>query len=94
MLIGHDSFGAATGRWFGSLPRMLGLMARARFTSQLPTPSPAAPAKQESMTTLQRLAESGQLTAVVDAIYGLDEVPEAIRHLQRGTEGGRIVICP
>ena len=35
VLIGHDAFGATGHRWLGSIPRMLGLVARSAVVPQL-----------------------------------------------------------
>ena len=91
VLIGHDGFGASAGRIWGSLPRALRLLAISPFVRQLPPVTPMAD-KLESMSTLRDLVEAGHLTAVVDTTYTLDEVAEAIHHLERGNARGRIVI--
>jgi len=92
VLIGHDGFGEAAGRWFGSMPRAIGLMVRSIFVSQLPSANFSPGPKSESMSTLRGLIESGELTAVVATTYSLNQVPEAIHHLERGDARGRIVI--
>lgn len=92
VLIGHDGFGDSAGRWLGSMPRVIGLTVRSLFARQLPPVNVSMPPKSESMSTLRALIEAGQLTAVVDRTYSLEQVPEAIHHLERGTARGRIVI--
>lgn len=93
VLIGHDGFGDSAGRWLGSMPRVIGLTVRSLFARQLPPVNFSMAPKSESMATLRDLIASGQLTAVVDSTYSLDQVPEAIHHLERGTARGRIVIA-
>jgi len=94
VLIGHDGFGATASQWWGNLPRMLGMMARAPFVRQLPTTGFRTPPKSESMATLVGLAETGRLTAVIEQTYPLDDAGRAIDHLASGTARGRIVITP
>jgi NADPH:quinone reductase-like Zn-dependent oxidoreductase len=53
VLIGHDRFGESAGRWLGSLPRVLGLVAMSPFVSQLPRLNFLMPPKDDSMTVLR-----------------------------------------
>jgi NADPH:quinone reductase-like Zn-dependent oxidoreductase len=92
VLVGHDHYGAQGKRVLGSLPRMLRLMARTPFTRQLPKVSLSPPPKQESMSVLARLLETGALTPAVDRTFALADVPEALRYLQRGGVRGKLVI--
>jgi NADPH:quinone reductase-like Zn-dependent oxidoreductase len=95
VFIGHDHFGQARGRFFGSLPPALKLMARSRFDEHLPssdgTPTPR---KGEVIARLAELLDAGRLTPVVDRSYTLEEVPAAMRYLESGKAVGRIVITP
>src|SRR5918999_149329 len=84
VLIGHDRFGQGAGRWFGSVPRVLKLVAISPFVSQIPTPNFSMPDKKGQMAVLQDLLEAGKLTPVIDRTYSLGEVPEAIRYLEEG----------
>jgi len=92
VLIGHDAFGAIGHRWLGSIPRMLGLMARSAVTPELRGGSMASPDKRAAMTTLSGLMESGELRTVIDRTYPLSEAPEALRYLASGQAVGRVVI--
>ena len=94
VLIGHDHFGTASGRIFGSLPRFIKLMALAPFRRHLPQMSFKLPSKQEVLTVLRQALESGQLTPVIDRIYPLGEAAAALRHLQEGRARGRILLAP
>jgi NADPH:quinone reductase-like Zn-dependent oxidoreductase len=94
VLIGHDHYGAAAGRVLGSMPRLLGLVARARFDEHLPRPNFRMPDRQETLATLRALLESGRLTPVVGRTFPLDEVPAAMQCMQEGQVAGRIIITP
>jgi NADPH:quinone reductase-like Zn-dependent oxidoreductase len=92
VLIGHDRFGQGAGRWFGSIPRVLKLVALSPFLSQLPTPTFSMPDKKNHMVVLRQLIETGKITPVIDMTYPLSEVPEAIRYLEQGHARGKVVI--
>jgi NADPH:quinone reductase-like Zn-dependent oxidoreductase len=92
VLIGHDLFGQGAGRWLGSIPRVLKLVALSPFMSQLPTPNFSMPDKKNRMVILKQLMESGKLTPVIDRTYSLGEVPEAIEHLEVGHAQGKVII--
>jgi len=94
VLIGHDHFGDAAGRIFGSLPRVLKLIALSPFVSQLPDLSFSIPSKKDVMAVLEEFLEAGKLTPMVDRTFPLSEVPEAMRYLQKGDARGKIVITP
>jgi NADPH:quinone reductase-like Zn-dependent oxidoreductase len=91
VLIGHDDYGRATGRWMGSLPRFLKLMALSRFTDQLAM-SPTPPETKTHLGVLKDFLEAGKLTPIIDRTYPLSEAADAIRYLQEGRARGRIVI--
>ena len=46
----------------------------------------------EDLATLAELMEAGKVRPVIDRRYTLDEVPQAIRHLEEGRARGKIVI--
>jgi NADPH:quinone reductase-like Zn-dependent oxidoreductase len=92
VLIGHDRFGQEAGRWFGSIPRVLKLVALSPFVSQLPTLSFSMPSKKDSMAVLKEFLEAGKLTPVIDRTFPLSETPEAIRYLEEGHAQGKVVI--
>ena len=93
VLIGHDRFGQGAGRWLGSIPRVLKLVALSPFVSQLPSPNFSMPNKKDSMALLREFLEAGKLTPVIDRRYLLEEVPEAIRHLEEGHARGKLIIA-
>ena len=93
VLVGHDGFGSSAGRWLGSLPRFLKLMALAPFTRQLPALNASTPSKQHSLAVLSQLLQAGTITPVLDRTFTLDHVPDAIRYLQTGEARGKIIIA-
>jgi NADPH:quinone reductase-like Zn-dependent oxidoreductase len=92
VLIGHDQFGDAGGRWLGSLPYAFKLVVLSPFVSQLPDLSFSMPSKKDSMAVLKQFLEAGKLTPVIDRTYSLSEIPEAIRYLEEGHAQGKVVI--
>jgi NADPH:quinone reductase-like Zn-dependent oxidoreductase len=94
VLIGHDHFGESAGPIFGSLPRVLKLVALSPFVSQLPDLSFSIPRKKDIMAVLKEFLEAGKLTPVIDRTYPLSEVREAMRYLQAGHARGKIIITP
>ena len=92
MLIGHDRFGQGAGRWLGSIPRVLKLVAFSPFVSQLPTPNFSMPDKKNQMAVLKDLLEAGKNTPIIDRTYPLAEVPEAIGYLEEGHARGKVII--
>ena len=47
---------------------------------------------KEDLRFLRQLIETGQLAPVIDRMYPLAEVPEAIRYLEDGHPRGKVVI--
>ena len=92
VLIGHDGFGDAAGRWLGSLPRVLALVAKSPFMRQLPPINFELPPKKDSMAALTGYLEAGDLTPIIAKRFSLNELPEALRFLQSGQARGKIVI--
>jgi NADPH:quinone reductase-like Zn-dependent oxidoreductase len=45
------------------------------------------------MIVLKELIEAGKVTPVIDRIYPLSEVPEAIRYMRKGHARGKVVIA-
>lgn len=92
VLIGHDAFGADGHHWLGSIPRLLGLVARSAVTPQLRGGSFTSPDKPQLMSTLAKLLETGELRVEIDRTYPLAQTPEALQHLVSGQPRGRIVL--
>ncbi len=94
VIIGHEHYGAGSGRIVGRLPHFFALQARAIFDRHLPKPSFSIPKKSEVMAELRALLETGTLTPVVDRTFTLSEIHAAFRHLQAGGGLGKIIIAP
>jgi NADPH:quinone reductase-like Zn-dependent oxidoreductase len=94
VFIGHDHFGKKRGRVVGSVPRFFGLIARGRFDDHLPKMNSERPNDRDAMAVLTALLESEQLTPVIARTFPLSEVLAAMRSLQEGLAGGRIIITP
>jgi NADPH:quinone reductase-like Zn-dependent oxidoreductase len=92
VFVGHDHYGAVGRRVLGSLPRALKLMALSPFVRQLPPASFSTPDRKESMAVLSELIADGKITPVVDRTFPLNEVPEALRHLESGRGRGKVVV--
>jgi len=91
VLIGHDLFGASAGRWIGSMRRVFKQLVVSPFVSQRINPRVSMKTK-DRLAVLKELIEAGKITPVIDRTYPLSEVPEAIRHLERGHAQGKVVI--
>jgi NADPH:quinone reductase-like Zn-dependent oxidoreductase len=79
------------GRWTGGMDRQLRALAIAPFVGQRMRMFVTRERAQE-LRALTELIEAGKVTPVIDRIYPLSEVPEAIRHLQAGHARGKVVI--
>lgn len=83
--------GGPDGRWLGPAAHLLKTMMLSPFVSQkvvslLETANPA------DLHFLKELIEGGKLTPVIDRIYPLTEVSDALRHLQTHHARGKLVI--
>jgi NADPH:quinone reductase-like Zn-dependent oxidoreductase len=91
VLIGHDQYGGADHRWFGSLTRFAGLLVISPFVNQL-HPFRGAKDPGDRLIVLKELIEAGKVTPVIDRTFQLSEVPDAIRYLESGRAVGKVVI--
>ncbi len=83
--------GDAEGRWIGPIARVLAAGLSSPFVSQRLTSFTARP-KREDLRLLRELIEAGDVRPVIDGTRSLDEVPEAVRHLEEGRARGKTVI--
>jgi NADPH:quinone reductase-like Zn-dependent oxidoreductase len=82
--------GGRHGRWFRPLDRLLKALVLSWFMRQV-VPF-MAKASSEDLATLGDLMKTGKIAPAIDKCYLLNEVPEAIRHLEEGHARGKIVI--
>ncbi len=83
--------GGPTGRWFGGLTRFIKALALSPFVRQRMRPF-IATSKKEDLVFLRELIEAGKVMPVIDCIYELGEIPDAICYLEEGHARGKIVI--
>ena len=91
VLSGFDQYGSSGHRWFGSLGRFARLIVIAPFVREL-HPFRGTKDPGDRLVVLKELIEAGDLVPVIDRMFPLSEVPEAIRYLQTGRARGKIVI--
>ncbi len=94
VFIGHDHFGQFGRSIFGSIPHFLKLFLISFFYGHLPKMSAKMPSKQETMSILSKLIESGKLRVVIDRVFPLSQAVQALAYLESGVAKGRIVIVP
>lgn len=92
VLIGHDAFGATGHRWLGSIPHMLGLVARSAVTPELRGGTFAPPDKRSLMATLSQLLTTSELRVVIARTFPLAEASQALHFLASGQAVGRVVL--
>ena len=83
--------GGPDGRWIGPLARVIKALVLSRFVSQSLVMLLARP-NQEDLTIVRDLMAAGTVTPVIDRLYTLSEVPDAIRYLEEGHARGKVVI--
>jgi NADPH:quinone reductase-like Zn-dependent oxidoreductase len=86
--------GAGVGRGgdgIGPLARPVAALVLTRFVSQRMV-SFIAKVRATGLAELAELIETGKVTPVIDRVYPLAEVPDAIRYLETGHARGKVVI--
>src|SRR5215218_2155943 len=78
-------------RWLGGTDRQLRALTLSPFVGQK-LGTFVSSENHEDMNVLKELIEAGKVTPIVDRIYPLSEVPEAIRYLEEGHTRGKVVI--
>ena len=77
--------------WWGPLVGPLQAALRSPFASQR-LESILARANADDLAALASYAEAGQLTSAIDQRFTLQQVPDAIRYVERGRTRGKVVI--
>jgi NADPH:quinone reductase-like Zn-dependent oxidoreductase len=85
------SSGESDGRWIGPFDRIIKAAALSPFVSQTLVSLDTKRSK-EDLEYLKDLIEAGKLTPVINQTYSLNEVPEAIRCVEKGHTRGKVVI--
>jgi NADPH:quinone reductase-like Zn-dependent oxidoreductase len=83
--------GPDEGRWLGPLTGILKAVVLSRFGSQKLLPV-MAHASKDDLIVMQEFLEGGKVTPVIDRIYPLRDVPEAVLYLEEGHARGKVVI--
>jgi NADPH:quinone reductase-like Zn-dependent oxidoreductase len=83
--------GEGGGRWFGGTDRQIRALMLSPFVRQKLRTFVSMP-KNEGLVALKELIEAGKVTPLIDRIYPLSEVPEAIRYWEQGHARGKVVI--
>jgi NADPH:quinone reductase-like Zn-dependent oxidoreductase len=83
--------GEQGGNWTGGLDRTLRARALSLFVRQRLT-NFIAKQRSSDLELLTRLIEAGKVRPVVGRTYTLDEISEAMRHLQEGRARGKVAI--
>jgi NADPH:quinone reductase-like Zn-dependent oxidoreductase len=83
--------GGRSGRWIRPMDRVLKTLVLSPFVSQRLVLGTAVWSKAD-LVLLQELMGSAQVTTVIDRVYPLSQVPEAIAYLEGGHARGKVVI--
>jgi NADPH:quinone reductase-like Zn-dependent oxidoreductase len=92
VLVGHDGYGATSGRWLGSMRRFGGLLARSPFDRRIPGVRSFRDAIPDPMAEIVGLLETGAIRPAVDRTFPLDDVLAAMRFLMSGAARGKVVL--
>lgn len=83
--------GASEAGWVGPFGRVIAMLVSSPFVQQR-MGMMMAEFEKKDLTTLGDLIVSGKVTPVIDRLYKLSEVPEAMRYLEEGHARGKVVI--
>ena len=83
--------GPDKGRWVGPLARTARMAVLSPVVSQRMA-SFLARQNQPDLAVLRELLDMGKVTPVIDRVYPLSDVAEAIRYLETGHARGKIVV--
>jgi len=83
--------GPRKGRLLGPLGHVVRSKLASVFTSQK-TKFFIAQLRKEDMETLRELLETGRMTSVIDSVYPLERIAEALEHMGGGHPRGKIVV--
>jgi NADPH:quinone reductase-like Zn-dependent oxidoreductase len=83
--------GAWKGGWVRPLTEIVKAVARSPFANQKVL-IVSGRATKESLTGMSAFLEAGDVVPVIDRVYQLSDVREAIRHVDEGHAGGKVVL--
>ena len=86
-----SSNGAPVSGWIGGLGYFATALITSLFMRQQERPFVSA-ANKEDLATLKDLAETGQVTPVIDRVYPLDQASDAVAHVGEGHSQGKTII--
>ena len=79
------------GEWIGPIVRLIGAVVTTRLGRQQVRPF-LAPVSRENLMVLKELIEAGKVRPVIDRTFPFDQIPDAVRYLEAGHVGGKVVI--
>ena len=83
--------GETDGRWLGGTDRQLRALVLSRFVGQKLSTF-VSRENHGDLLVLKELVEAGKVTPVVDRVYPLSDVADAIRYMREGRARGKVVI--
>ena len=83
--------GEGGGRWLGGFQRQIFAPLRAVGSRQRLV-GLVFKERQQHLVTLKELIEAGRLEPVIDRTYPLSDAADAIRYLEQGHAGGKVVV--
>jgi NADPH:quinone reductase-like Zn-dependent oxidoreductase len=83
--------GAGKGQWVGPVIRPLRALVLSRFVRQRMRPFIAKSSKDD-LVALKELIDAGRVTPVIDRVYPLTEISDAIGYLETGHARGKVVV--
>jgi NADPH:quinone reductase-like Zn-dependent oxidoreductase len=84
--------GETDGRWLGGTDRQLRALVLSRFVGQK-LGTFVSRENQEDLLVLKELVDAGKVTPVVDRVYPLRDVADAIRYMREGRARGKVAIA-
>ena len=85
------SSGDSSGRWIGALGRVLKASLWSPFVKQKLTSFTVRP-NADDLNIVRDHVEAGEIKPVIGRTYSLAEVPAAIRQMEEGHTGGKVVV--
>jgi NADPH:quinone reductase-like Zn-dependent oxidoreductase len=79
------------GQWIGPVARMAGAFITNRLGAK-PARGFLATVNTDDLMALKELIEAGRITPVIDRTYSFSQIPEAIRYVEGGQVGGKVVV--